>query len=91
MKKEFCDRLRALLGGESQSAFALKIGTKQTTYSAWETGAREPDLTTLCAIAEKTGTSPNELLGFAPMPKPLHPPDRSAELKRQIEAVLKKF
>lgn len=91
MKKEFCDRLRALRGGESQTAFALKIGTKQTTYSAWETGAREPDLTTLCAIAEKTGTSPNELLGFAPMPKPLHPPDRSAELKRRIEALLKEF
>ncbi|MBO7688806.1 MAG: helix-turn-helix transcriptional regulator [Kiritimatiellae bacterium] len=91
MKKEFCDRLRALRGGESQSAFALKIGTKQTTYSAWETGAREPDLTTLCAIAEKTGTSPNELLGFAPMPKPLRPPDRSVELKKEIEAILRKY
>ena len=91
MKKEFCDRLRTLRGSESQSTFALRIGTKQTTYSAWETGAREPDLTTLCAIAEKTGTSPNELLGFAPMPKPRHPPDRTADLKREIEAVLKKY
>lgn len=91
MKKEFCARLRALRGAESQSAFAAKIGTKQTTYSAWETGAREPDLTTLCAIAEITGSSPNELLGFAPMPKPLHPPDRSAELKRKIEAVLRDY
>lgn len=91
MKKEFCERLRALRGGASQTAFAKQIGAKQTTYSAWETGAREPDLTTLCAIAEATGTSPNELLGFSPMPKPMHPPDRSAELKREIEAVLKKY
>lgn len=91
MKKVFCDNLRAIRGGESQTTFAAKIGTKQTTYSAWETGAREPDLTTLCAIAEKTGTSPNELLGFSPLPRPLHPPDRSAELKRRIEAVLKDF
>ena len=91
MKKEFCERLRALRGGASQTAFAKQIGAKQTTYSAWETGAREPDLTTLCAIAESTGTSPNELLGFSPMPKPMHTPDRSAELKREIEAVLTKY
>lgn len=91
MKKEFCDRLKALRGGMSQTEFAKKIGTKQTTYSGWETGMREPDLTTLCVIAETMGTSPNELLGFSPMPKPLHPPDRAVELKREIEAILKKY
>ena len=91
MKKEFCDRLKALRGSVSQKTFAAAIGVKQTTYSAWETGAREPDLTTLCAIAEANGTSPNELLGFAPMPKPCHPPDRAAELKKKIEAVLREY
>ena len=43
---------------------ARMLDTKQTTYSAWETGAREPNLTTLCAIATTFGKTTDWLLGL---------------------------
>ena len=90
MKKDFCECLRRLRGARSQSDFAREIGANQRTYSTWETGTREPDLTTLCRIAAVTGTTPNELLGFE---RP--PPDTSinkvADLKKAIITLLKEY
>jgi transcriptional regulator with XRE-family HTH domain len=62
MKLFLGDRLRRLRGDLSQGEMASKLATKQTTYSAWERNAREPDLTTLCAIADQFGVTSDWLL-----------------------------
>ena len=90
MKKSFCDSLRRLRGERSQSEFAQEIGANQRTYSTWETGTREPDLTTLCRIAAVTGTTPNELLGFE-RPPPDRSRDKVADLKKAIITLLKEY
>ena len=90
MKKDFCESLRRLRGERSQSEFAIEIGTKQTTYSSWENGTREPDINTLCRIAAVTGTTPNELLGFSP-PPPDRSRDKVADLKKVIITLLKEY
>lgn len=90
MKKDFCECLRRLRGERSQSEFARELGAKQTTYSSWEIGSREPDLTTLCRIAAVTGTTPNELLGFE-RPPPDTSRDKVADLKKAIITILKEY
>ena len=89
--KTFCANLRALRGATSQGVFAAMFGVKQTTYSAWENGRSEPGISKICAIAERFGITTDELLGFAPIPKTRHPPDRAAELKHEIESILRKY
>lgn len=92
MKKVFCENLRKIRGERSQKDFAHEIGAKQTTYSAWETGAREPDLTTLCRIAAVTGVTPNSLLGFEPLaPPPPQAARKLEDLKTAIAALLKEY
>ena len=73
MKKSFCDRFREVRGSASQAEMARMLDTKQTTYSAWETGAREPNLTTLCAIATTFGKTTDWLLGLSETPRKEEP------------------
>jgi transcriptional regulator with XRE-family HTH domain len=84
-------RLRALRGVRSQAAFAKELGITQQRYANYESGIREPDLTTLCRIAALTTGSVDELLGV----KDLAPPDRSrdkvADLKKAIITLLKEY
>ena len=91
MKNIFPDRLKALRGNLSQSEFASKIGVKQTSYSSWERGVKDPVAQTLAQIASTFGVSCDWLLGLTDIPPPTSPPDRTAELKREIEAVLRKY
>ena len=49
----------------SQADFGKDIGVAQNTVSQWERGAREPDLTTLNAIASYFGVSVDYLMGNA--------------------------
>lgn len=60
----FCENLRQLRGNQSQSAFAKSIGLKQQRYANYESGLREPDLTTLRCICLGTGVSSDWLLGL---------------------------
>ncbi|MBQ9345430.1 MAG: helix-turn-helix transcriptional regulator [Kiritimatiellae bacterium] len=71
MKKYFAPflaRLKLLRGKENQGKFAKKLGLKQGSYSRYETGEREPDLRTLCQIAESAGVSSDWLLGLTDEP-----------------------
>lgn len=91
MKNILPDRLRALRGAQSQTDFALKIGVKQTSYSSWERGIKDPAAQTIAQIASTFGVSADWLLGLSDAPPSPSPPDRAAELKREIEAILKKY
>ena len=91
MKNILPDRLKALRGGLSQSDFAAKIGVKQTSYSSWERGVKDPAAQTIAQIASTFGVSCDWLLGLSDSPPTQGPPDRSADLKREIEAVLRKY
>ena len=50
--------------GLNQNALAKLLGIAQPAVARYESGVREPDLDDLMAIAEKLGTTPNDLLGF---------------------------
>ena len=86
---QFAVNLRRLRGELSQAAFARFLGISQPRYANYELGNREPDLITLCNIADITGKTTDELLGRKNLSQ--SPPDRSAELKRKIEAVLRDY
>ena len=49
--------------GMNQSDFAETIGLKTNTYQAYERGAAEPKIETLCKIADYYGVSVDYLLG----------------------------
>ena len=65
MNKKFVERLKELRGTMSQEEFAAKIGEKQTSYSAWERGAREPVISVLENISNRLGVSSDWLLGLS--------------------------
>lgn len=48
---------------KTQSQTAIAIGVTQQTYNGYETGRREPDLKTLCNIADYFNVSLDYLLG----------------------------
>ena len=61
----FGDRLKTLRGGESQSSFAMRFNLKQSAYSRYEAGSREPDLALLCLIARVCNVTTDWLLGMS--------------------------
>ena len=65
MKNVLADRLRELRGSMSQSDFAAKIGVKQTSYSSWERGVKDPLAQTLVQISNTPGVSADWLLGLS--------------------------
>ena len=65
MKTVLADRLRALRGSMSQTDFALNLGVKQTSYSSWERGIKDPLAQTLAQIASTLGVSADWLLGLS--------------------------
>jgi transcriptional regulator with XRE-family HTH domain len=65
MEKKFTARLRELRGFVNQTTFARKFGVKQTTYSCWELGTREPPITMLTKIISDSNISADWLLGLS--------------------------
>ena len=65
MSKNLSERLRELRGNESQEAFAKRIGTKQTSYSSWERGEKDPSASAIVLIASRLGVSSDWLLGLS--------------------------
>lgn len=63
-RETFCLRLRELRGSENQTNFAKAIGLRQTTYSNFERGTREPGLQIVGEIATRFGVSVDWLLGL---------------------------
>lgn len=69
-RNRFSERLRAerAKAGLGQIAFAKILGIAQPTLAKYEMCKREPDLDGLMNIAERLGTTPNDLLGFEQPP-----------------------
>ena len=65
MKNFLPERLRELRGSLSQCEFASKIGVKQTSYSSWERGVKDPAAQTLALISSTFGVSADWLLGLS--------------------------
>lgn len=65
MEKNFTARLRELRGFVNQTNFARKFGVKQTTYSCWEMGTREPSIKMLTKIISDSNISADWLLGLS--------------------------
>ena len=67
-KTEFCRNLTELRKskGMTQKELAAELGISDKTYSKWETGDTEPDLTGLCRLAEILAVSTAYLLGGGP-------------------------
>ena len=59
------ERLRELRGNASQSEFAAKIGVKQTSYSSWERGVKDPAARTVAQISSTFRVSADWLLGLS--------------------------
>lgn len=53
-----------LAAGMSQKDVAEKIGVAKSTYSLYESGGREPDVTKIRKLAEILGVSGDMLLGI---------------------------
>lgn len=68
----FSDRLinarRAM--GWTRKRIVSEIGIPYPTYSNYEQGKREPDITTIAKLAEKLNTSTDYLLGRTDDPSP---------------------
>jgi len=59
------DRLREmrLNNGEIQEQLAKLCGVAPTTYARWESGYRQPDIKSLCILADHFGVSVDYLIG----------------------------
>ena len=66
----FVERLKELRGSLSQSEFANEIGTKQTTYSSWERGIKEPGISSVISISTTFDVSSDWLLGLSNIREP---------------------
>lgn len=84
-------RLKELRGARSQSAFARELGITQQRYANYESGIREPDLTTLCRIAALTTGSVDKLLGVKELKPDDRVQDKVADLKQAIITLLKEY
>lgn len=64
-KTEFCKRLaeRRKSKGMTQKDVARELGISDKTYSKWETGEGEPDLTRLCCLSRVLDVSVAYMLG----------------------------
>ena len=83
-----------LRGSTPQSQFSADLGMKQQQYARYEKGVTVPGADILANICRIHAVSADWLLGLEQIPKasPCAPPtDRTAELRRRIEEVLKDF
>ena len=53
----------------SQEIVAVNCKISFSTYRRYETGEREPSLSTLCAFADYFGVTLDQLAGRAPLPE----------------------
>lgn len=53
--------------GLTSTVCAQKVGVSQPAWNMWEMGVRLPKIELLVSICSLLHTTPNELLGFAPL------------------------
>ncbi|MBQ9387924.1 MAG: helix-turn-helix transcriptional regulator [Lachnospiraceae bacterium] len=56
------------IAGLSQKDVSARVGVAKSTYSLYESGKREPNISTICKIAKVLKISGNELLGTGSSP-----------------------
>ena len=84
-------RVKTAMKGDSVYAFAKKLGTSQQPADCYINGKRKPSLDFLYRVCIVCNCSADWLLGLNSSPPTDASPDRSAELKREIEAILKRY
>ena len=84
-------RVKEAMKGDSVYAFAKKLGISQQTADCYINGKRKPSLDFIYRVCGVCNCSADWLLGLSDRPPNPSPPDRSAELKREIEAVLRRY
>ncbi len=89
--EDVISRVKLAMNGDSVYAFAKKLGISQQTADCYINGKRKPSIDFLYRVCIVCSCSADWLLGLSDHPPASSPPDRSAELKREIEAVLKKY
>lgn len=68
--KNFSKNLKACRKSRhlSQEVVAVNCGVSYSTYRRYETGEREPTLSTLCTFADYFGVTLDQLAGREPLP-----------------------
>lgn len=89
--EDVISRVKVAMDGMSVYAFAKKLGISQQTVDCYVNGKRKPSLDFLYRVCSVCNCSADWLLGLSDRPPNPSPPDRAAELKREIEAILKKY
>ena len=51
--------------GVTQKEVAIAVGRTATVYSRYERGEREPDITTLCSLADYFKVSIDSIIGYS--------------------------
>lgn len=51
--------------GVTQKEVAIAVGCSPTVYSRYERGEREPDISTLCSLADYFKVSIDDLIGYS--------------------------
>lgn len=88
MNKEIklSQRLKILRGLNSQQDIAEAIGATLGAYKMWETGKREPNLSTLVNLSEKFNVSLDYLIGTSDLPS-INQEDNHDEIERISEGI----
>lgn len=68
IKTVFSARIRSLIGSESVSAFARRVGLKQAAIDRYVKGVRAPAAEALVALANSCSVSSDWLLGLSSTP-----------------------
>lgn len=79
-------RLKILRGINSQQDIAEAIGATLGAYKMWETGKREPSLSTLVSLSEKFNISLDYLIGTSDLPS-INQEDNHDEIERVAEGI----
>ena len=89
--EDVISRVKLAMNGESVYAFAKKLGISQQTADCYINGKRKPSIDFLYRVCIVCNCSADWLLGIRDESPPAPSSDRAAEMKREIEAVLKKY
>ena len=84
-------RVKEVMQGDSVYAFAKKLGISQQTVDCYINGSRKPSLDFIYRVCSVCKCSADWLMGLTDESTPPPLEDRTEDLKREIEAVLKKF
>lgn len=90
--EDVISRVKDTMNGMSIYAFAKKLGISQQTVDCYINGKRKPSLEFIYRVCSICNCSADWILGITDVSTPqATPSDRTADLKREIESILKKY